>query len=374
VQGTVGSAIGPAKGVAGVAGNVATGLIGGTAAGATKEATGSNIATIIAAMLAPLAVKAGAKAVYQGSPLNNPVRNETLAQGRKEGLVVPPSSVNQSPVVNVLESIAGKDATKQAAQTKNWPKSMSMAAEEIGLPKDTAITEDVLSKVRDTAAQPYRDVAALSTNAKTALQELKEARFEQHLQERHFARTGDPAAYRAAQKAAADVSTWDQMIETEAMQAGHPELVPALKEARTAIAKTHDVERALNIGDAGVSARAMGKQLDKGAPLSGNLKTMGKFAEAFPEAVTDHPKAAGVSYTNTIASALLGLEGSHFGAKYAAAGIAAPWVRGGLRSALLSGPGQRLLARPDVPSLDVGDTALKSALLARAVADRNGGQ
>jgi len=66
-----------------------------------------------------------------------------------------------------------------------------------------------------------------------------------------------------------------------AKNAGKENLIPALREARQKIAKTYTVERALNDAT-GLNASVIGRLYDKGTPLTGDLKSIGQFASAFP--------------------------------------------------------------------------------------------
>jgi hypothetical protein len=73
------------------------------------------------------------------------------------------------------------------------------------------------------------------------------------------------------------------VLEQQAKRAGSPELIDRLRQARTDIAKTYDVDRALNLADGNVDARILGRALDRGTPLSGELATAAKFSEPFPQ-------------------------------------------------------------------------------------------
>jgi hypothetical protein len=70
-----------------------------------------------------------------------------------------------------------------------------------------------------------------------------------------------------------------------------PTLVTRFQAARKSLAKIHSVEDALKAGKGqAVSAANLGKQLRKGAPLSGNLRTIAESAERFPRAFQDLDK------------------------------------------------------------------------------------
>src|SRR6185369_10228458 len=56
------------------------------------------------------------------------------------------------------------------------------------------------------------------------------------------------------------------------------------REARTLIAKTFDVDKALASGKGKVNAEVFAAALRKGKPLSGDLKTIAEFADKFGDA------------------------------------------------------------------------------------------
>jgi len=66
-----------------------------------------------------------------------------------------------------------------------------------------------------------------------------------------------------------------------------PDLLDAFKKAREQIAKTYDVEYALNPSTGDVSGIRLARAMKNGSPLSGDMKTAADFAQAFPNANKD---------------------------------------------------------------------------------------
>lgn len=128
-----------------------------------------------------------------------------------------------------------------------------------------------------------------------------------------------------------------------------PTLVARFRDARQALAKIHSVEDALKAGKGqAVSAAHLGKQLRKGAPLSGNLRTIAESAEKFPRAFQDLDKirnSGPLSMLPTFGGGLL--TAAHPGAWPALAGaILGPPT---LRAILSSDRYQRAAFDPRVP-------------------------
>src|SRR6185295_7774992 len=198
-----------------------------------------------------------ALAAMRGAPKLNPVQAQTLAEGQQAGYVVPPSTVNPSFLNNRLESLAGKAAVGQEAAKRNQEVSNALAAQEIGLPKGTPLTPGVISKVRDRAGTVYTEVANLSSKAEQALDQLKQARHDATVQFNFYNKSGNPAALTEAKNAKAWAGLMEDEIADAAKDAGRPDLVKALAEARKTIAKTYDLDRAVG-ADANVSAPILG--------------------------------------------------------------------------------------------------------------------
>ncbi len=71
----------------------------------------------------------------------------------------------------------------------------------------------------------------------------------------------------------------------------HNDLIDRYRTARTQLAKINNVEQALRAGKGqAVSALNLAKQLDRGAPLTGNLRAIAEAAQHFPRAVQDLAK------------------------------------------------------------------------------------
>lgn len=371
MQGGAGMLVNPAKGGADVLKNVAMGVAGGGVGGATQEATGSEAAAIAASALTPLAPSAAMRAVVGKPRAMNDVKRQTLVDAEAKGYKVPISETNDSFVNNRLESVAGKAALKQDLQLKNQGVTNELAAQELGLPKGTAITVSELDKFRAANSQPYRDIADLSPASAKNLEKLKEARAEASSYYKFYDRTADPKALKEAKAFDAQAKVIETELEKVAARRGQPDLVDQLREARQKIAKSYDIERALNKGAGEVSAPALGTAFDKGKPLSGNLKTIGAFDEAFPQYTGEGVRVPtpGVSKSEAIVSALMGMGGTAAFGPEGAAAAAIPLASHGARRLITSDAYRNMMRKP-APGM-TKDDVLQSILLARAIAERN---
>jgi hypothetical protein len=139
-------------------------------------------------------------------------------------------------------------------------------------------------------------------------------------------------------------------LEAEATKLNRPELVPQMKEARVEIAKTHAVERALNLGDGTIDAQAIGRAYDNGAKLTGRLETIAKFALG-PGKQVSRPSASvpapGVSALDYMSSLGLGLGGYGTMGTKGVALAALPYLRPMARDLVASNWYQNKFAIPD---------------------------
>ena len=301
------------------------------------------------------AVAGAVKTAYgAGKSMLNPVAAATLQEGRKAGYVVPPSTVNPSWLNNKLESVAGKAAVGQEAAKRNQAVTNALVKKALGLADDAPLTEGTLQAARKQAGKVYEEVSQLRPTDK--MEWFPRYHEKDLVGQLAKAREGARDAWKSANMGNSDARDLARSLEgtAEAIHGdivdiaranGREDLVKALTQARTKIAKIHDVEKALNLGDENVSAPILGRLLDKSgvAAKSGELKTIGQMAEAFPSVMREGARvpSSGVSGTDAAASALLGTVG--YGAAGGPAGMVAaalPLLRSPARSLVLSNPYQ----------------------------------
>lgn len=362
------------------------GLVGKTVETTIDESRLPSSGEVLASTTIPaLGGAAAQKLGTKGADTLNPSKRATFEAGRKEGLLVTPSSISDSSINRRIESVAGKAAIGQAASKKNQETVTRLAKEAIGVPEKTDITEAVLDTIRREEAKPYEEIRAMAEKAQKGASDLRSAtsRSSAHETEAlraipetaenlrsleiqaaadidelrkardvakrnylHYEKTGTPSALDAAEAADALAAQLEDKIEKAAAEFGTPELVSRLRSARTRIAKTYDVENALNLGDSQVAARILARALNKGRPLSGELENIAKFTEAFPSVMREGATipTPGVSKVEAGLAALLAAGGmgatqSPIGAAFGAL----PLLSGPARALVLSKPYQRML-------------------------------
>lgn len=341
----------------------------GGALGAAGQYGGNKLGEFLTSRLAAKEAEAAANAS------KNSVRDATLNSAKNVGYVVPPSTTNPSWINKRLESIAGKAAIGQEAASRNQQVTDSLIRKALGMADDAPITESSLKQIRDIAAQPYRDIAALSPEAKDALDLLKQARFDSNAQFKFYNRSADPSALAKAKTLQSEAQGWEKFIQNEAAAKSGDPLVESLKQARQKIAKTYTVDKALNTSTGEVDARILGRMIDRGEPLTSELATAARFADAFPQYAREGARipTPGVSKSEAILASLLAGGGAVAAGPVGAIAGALPFASTPVRSMLLSRPYQALMAAPKYgPGLAtkaLGNlTPERAALMARALA------
>lgn len=289
----------------------------------------------------------------------NEVRDATYAAARKEGYKFPPSATEGGAINARLEGMAGRPMLNQEVTLNNQTITNRIAAKEAGLPENTAITPGRLEAKRQQLAAPYREVAAIDQSVAADLAELRQVRADAKKWNAFFDRTADPRAEKKAQRFSDRAEVLERYIEDAATNAGKPDLVSRLRQARQDIAKTYDIEAALNEGSANVSASKIASMLDRGKPLSGGLETIAKSYQAFRPYMGDASaiRNPGVEQVRSAVGMAANAAGMHGGVGWLSEGL--PFAAGPTRSLIMSDRYQNSFGKPKY-----GDPALSPNLAA----------
>jgi len=373
----------------------------GGALGAAGSWLGSKIAN------AAGAIKTWRAAAAQSQAGLNAERDATLAAGRAAGYVVPPTAVNPSAVNTALESVSGKAATRQAAAETNQKVTNSLVRQDLGIAADTPITPQTLQGVRAQAGQVYDAVksagrvvsdpqyasdlqAALAGSpqlqkaypgiggqADPKLQDLIKAvgapehdaadmveavKFIRKQASGNFKSafaSGDPDALALAHGQQDVGDAMEDLLKRHLQANGQQDLADAWDAARTTIAKTYSTQAALNGNN--VSAANLAAQARRGKPMSGGLDLAAKFGTHFPDVAGLPGSGVGVSKLSAAVAGAGQLGAAYLHSPTMAAGAAtmaaAPYA---VRRAMLSRPGQAVLATPSYAPGSVGTAALST--------------
>lgn len=322
------------------------------------------------------------------------------AEAQKAGYTLLPSQARPTIINKFLEGFSGKLSAAQKASEKNQVVTNKLVRQAIGIPKDEPITTDALNNIRMQAGAAYRAVKespdpivatpeylqkinALGGDFKTAAKEfpdllknddidnlisslsikqmsptaavelVKKLRIDATANLRAFDKP-EKQALGFAQRAAADAV--DGLVEQNLLKQGKPDLVKNYRQARQTIAKSYDIESALNDSTGNVSARFFGRLLDKKKPLTGELRDIAKFYKAFPKAAQNIEKIGsqpGISPLDYATGGMASLLSGHPGL------LAAIAARPFIRSLIMSKPYQKAFVNPTAQRL--GQTIIRGA-------------
>lgn len=309
------------------------GKIGGYLGGKTLEATNSPVAATAVDVLTQAAPAALGARSPKGAALEVPkvadlsAKEAAIKQATDAGLKLAPSQAG-GVIGQTLEGIAGQAKLERRLSKQNAPVVNNIAKQEIGLKPTDELSQASIAAQRAKYNGPYKEMSGLG---KVATDEAYQADIAKigakgggsfpldvdprlaKLQEAFSVPEFDAAAavkksrqLRAdsgknvkapnapeqnalgyAQRAVADAL--ESQLDRHAQSLGKTDLVSRFREARKQLAKIHTVDDALSpSGD--VSAASLAKAFDRGAPLSGGLKTIAEAHQSFGKVLQDVAK------------------------------------------------------------------------------------
>lgn len=323
---TGGMKAGGATGAAGLAARTAGGAVAGAASAGLVNPEDAGSGAAVGAVLPGVLQAAGKAGNAVGRAVAGPAQSAeqvaAINAAREAGYVIPPTQAKPSLGNRLMEGLAGKISTAQNASARNQQTTNALAAKALGLAADQPITPQALKGVRDTAAAAYdsvrnlgavnadaqfaQDLMSITNSAKNASQSfpglvkndiddvvesLNQKQFDAGgaVDAIRILRDKADSAYAKGEKSAgkaykAAAGALESQLERALAAAGDPDALGAFRDARTLIAKTYSVEKAMNPTTGTVDARKLASQLAKGKPLSGELKDAADFAARFPKA------------------------------------------------------------------------------------------
>ena len=321
--------------------------------------------------------------------VQNTVRDAAVKDAQGAGYVLPPDQIAPNLVNRALVGLSGKISTAQGAAIKNQEVTNTLARKALGIPEDVPLTKETLGQVRQVAGKAYEQLksfgqfkadpefgAAVKSasaeyraladefpelangkidsllkmidrpqfNSSTAVELVKRLRSDARSNLKAF---DDPEKKALGRVQNSVQSAIEDLMDRNLTATGNGEFLDVFRNARTMIAKAHTVEDALEESTGKVVAGKIGKEYSKGRPLTGELATIGKTAQAFPKAVQNiNTSMPGLSPLDYMGGLLTG------GATGNPLGMAAAFARPIARAGILSGPYQKAMVQ--APSYEVG--------------------
>lgn len=316
----------------------------------------------------------------------NSVMDTGIQEAKDLGYKTVPSVSNGNLLGRTIEGVTGKEKAKQLASVKNQTVTNTRVREALGLPPDAPLSVETMRSIRADAAskgyEPVRqiprmrtdnvfrnDVAALTSRADNAAKDFGElvksdvqpladglknvksftgdsavdavSEFREKASDLYAA--GNKTLGKAYRKAAEAI---ESQIDRGLGKSGRDgaNMIKDYRAARTRMAQTFDVEKALREGQGNVDARALGKIYAKNPDrMSGKLQSIGRAASAMPD-VMSVPKDGWANPVTALDSGFATFGGILAGNP---APLAYPLARAAGRYGLLTDAGQKMFTKPD---------------------------
>jgi hypothetical protein len=312
----------------------------------------------------------------------NAVRDGAVDTATMAGYKTVPSLSNGSLAGRIIEGATGKEKATQLAASENQPLTDYLVRKAFDLPDDAPLVHATMKAVREKASldgyapvrqvpriptdlQYLADVKALTSRADNAAKDfgaLVESDVKPLAKKLSSIKsfTGDSAVDAVAifREKASDLYANDNATLGKAYRKAaeavegqidrsvaktKPDLIPDYRAARTKMAQSFDVEKAIREGQGTVDAQVLGRLYGKTPDrMTGELALIGRTANAMPQ-VMAIPKAGWSSPVTAMDSGIGTLGGILAGNP---APLLFPALRVAGRYGLMSGPGQRMLTKP----------------------------
>lgn len=435
LQAATGGLLSPTNSLRQAAVNATRAGMGGFVGDVTAQTTGSPTLGIAAGMAAPAGITSRQQQIVSSrdaQQAENAVRDATLRAAQKEGYVTPPGNIRATTVNKALERVAGKTELQQIASAKNQTVTNRLARQAVGISDTAELTPETMKQVRNEAfnkgyapienigrvpvdneyLKGMQDVEAKFTGAEASfpeaippeVRELVNRNLVDHFDAadamaRMRSLRSDAKAAFAAQKSQLGKANnevakiLEDQIERHLATSGDPQSAKKLADFRAArkrMAISYTLEEAMREGTGAIDARKLAAALNRGAPLTGDLKNIATFASAYPNVNASVPGSSGTpgvggafgrpTATNILGALLgAGLGGVASGGLGAVVGAAVPSAARSLAqkrllqpsvqaNALNYGAGPTRRAFATQPTLD---PALYNALIASPIARNN---
>ncbi len=234
-----------------------------------------------------------------------------FSSARKSGLKIAPAELGRG---NATETfIAGKETTDNIISAQNAGKFQQMARKDIGLPPTSeAITEVDITNQRKAFEAPFEAAKSVSPEASDMVDSITLNRNKARRLYNQV-KANAPGAHEQWLQVKDEIRAGEQLLEGELRAKGKKELAAAIKDGRVKLAKLGAIQDTFNKSTGVIDPQELSKLYNADRfenSLTGDLKTIADFANAFPDAA----KPVGFSPVNP-------MRGSpHYAATQAAGG------------------------------------------------------
>lgn len=356
--------------------------------------------------------------LYPNTAAPNQVRADTIRRAQEEGYKFSPSEAGAGMPGRALQTMTGGRLHDEVANYANQGVTDQIARRQLGLPRDTPLTEQVMRQMMDDTYQnaygPVRgvgqipsmpgfrqamqdisnnhgiaasfpdarqpDITALvnaynvpqfdSSHAVDAIRGLRQAAKDAHRTGRGDLGEAQRQIATALENNIEEYLTAQQqqgilhgVVRNNRLTAINPQqLIDDFRQGRQALAMQHAVDDSLVEGAGNVDATKLAQQMNKGVPLTDGLRTIAETANVARPSM-HYPQGGKPNMFSQLERYLAA--GAVMGTPYnpvSLAGLAAPLASSGIRQGMMTDMGQRLFAQPATPTGPIDPAMLRGLI------------
>ena len=214
---------------------------------------------------------------------------KTLSGANELDLITDPTIYRDSWPNSIMMKLAGGSNKFQETVSRiNYPRMTEVVEGILGVPAKTSFDRPFFITMRKKLGEPYEKIAAVSKQARSAVDDWKAANESISVNSKAAASETNPKVriqYReAAAKAREDADKAFAVIQTEAYATGKGNLIDDLVQSRKQLARMYAIKASVNEASGKIEyPGAWGEMYEAGARFDGNLEKLARLAAIMPE-------------------------------------------------------------------------------------------
>ena len=247
------------------------------------------------AVMMKVAGKIAQKAMPTAAKRGNYELIRTMAGANELGLIIDPTIYAEAlPTTLAMKLAGGSTRFQEAASRVNYPRFERAVERILGAEEGTSFGRQFFLNERERLSKSYKDVAAVSSKAATALDDWKAANESAVVNARMASMEKDRVARikfrEAASAAREDADKAFKTIEMEAVKNGQYSLAKDLTDSRRQMARMYAIKSMVKESSGKIEyPGALGELYDAGATFDGDLLKLARISSTMPQVLQAPP-------------------------------------------------------------------------------------
>ena len=214
---------------------------------------------------------------------------KTLSGANELDLITDPTIYRDAWPTSIMMKLAGgSNKFQETASRINYPRMTEVVEGILGVPAKTSFDRAFFLAMRMKLGEPYEKIAAVSKQARSAVDDWKAANESISVNSKAAASETNPKVriqYReAAAKSRTDADKAFAVIQTEAYATGKGNLIDDLVQSRKQLARMYAIKASVNEASGKIEyPGAWGEMYEAGARFDGNLEKLARLSAIMPE-------------------------------------------------------------------------------------------